>query len=555
MIKKKILLFLSLIFSFFIIGIVSAATYCCEKTVTGAWCQNVNNASTCNPSFGKTSAFCEATSYCKLGTCINSKEGVCLSSPKGSCVANGGIWLDSKVSEVSQCNNGCCFIGNSASFTTLTRCNLLSSRAGVNVNYQAAINNEQTCLDSANPQAEGACVYTKNYEVNCLRTTKERCNNEYKKNPDYINVSFYENTLCSAQALGTKCAMSQSTKCKEDDVYFVDTCGNLANIYDASKVNDQEYWSKITEPSCSLSNPAGCGDCDYDLGTMCKEKKTGELSPTYGNYICKSLDCSLYRGKYARSNTGLATASVFPKHGESWCETDAEAGQDVNSPGVSYFKLACYNGEVTVEGCDYGGTPRGRICQENVTTKSAWCAHINLFADCYQQNNRTICEDDDIRDCRWISGSEWNSMGNYYFDSSNNSNYKLTKYTSSGNSDQEITGICVPKYRPGYTKETSSSSTMCGVASTNCEVKLKKGIFGDSKNLDNWWCDESNPKNNCSCYDDLKSSLGIKDNSDKGRSWGNTINKICVSIGDCGTQKNAVGILGYFREDVKILAA
>jgi hypothetical protein len=548
--KRSKLLGLFIVLGFFLIGIISA-TYCCERTTNGAWCQNVNNASSCNPLFGKTSAFCEATSYCKLGTCINTREGICLSSPKGPCVGNNGTWIDNKMSEVPQCTNGCCFIGGGASFTTSTRCNLLSKRAGVVVNYQSAINDEQTCLASANPEVKGACAYTQDYEVNCLITTKEKCNNEYKKNPLYSQVNFSEGYLCSAQALGTRCGMSEITRCEGDDVYFVDTCGNLANVYDASKVNDQEYWAKMQSPTCSSSNPAACGNCDYDSGTMCKQKKVGELNPTYGNYICKSLDCSTYRGKYARSTDGLATASTYPKHGESWCETDADRGQDADSPGASYFKLACYNGEVSVEGCDYGGSnPRTRICQENISMKSAWCAHTNIYGDCYKQTNSTICEDQNIRDCKWVNGEEWDKMGNYYFDENNN--YKLTKYEEENSSEDKILGVCLPKYKPGYTQQTSSSSTMCGITSTTCTVKLKKGIFGDASDLDNWWCDETEEGNNCSCYDDL-TRTPFRENDDDGRSWADTVNNMCISVGDCGTQTNAVGTLGYFKNDVKML--
>jgi len=127
------------------------------------------------------------------------------------------------------------------------------------------------------------------------------------------------------------------------------------------------------------------------------------------------------------------------------------------------------------------------ICQENITTKSAWCAHINLFGDCYKQTNQTLCEDDNIRDCKWVSGSEWDNMGNYYFNPDDS--YRLTKYEKKkDDTTQEITGICVPKYAPGYTKETSSSSTMCGIASATCSVKLVKGLLRTD-----WWCDEKDP--------------------------------------------------------------
>ena len=47
--------------------------------------------------------------------------------------------------------------------------------------------------------------------------------------------------------------MTKETTCIEgkDEVYFKDSCGNIANIYDSSKINDKGYWNKVIGNACS----------------------------------------------------------------------------------------------------------------------------------------------------------------------------------------------------------------------------------------------------------------------------------------------------------------
>ena len=62
------------------VGIAAAQeqSFCCEKTTSGAWCQNAPE-SDCDTSSGlrTTPSSCEATSFCKLGCCYDSNEGTC----------------------------------------------------------------------------------------------------------------------------------------------------------------------------------------------------------------------------------------------------------------------------------------------------------------------------------------------------------------------------------------------------------------------------------------------------------------------------------------------
>lgn len=506
--KKRYLILSILILGIFLLEIVSAATYCCEKTKQGAWCQNVNSESLCDGNFGKIPASCDATSYCKMGTCINGQEGTCMPSAQAVCEQNYGFWSESSKDELPQCQLGCCLIGDQAAFVTQVSCNRMSGLYGLQVNWQSNVNNEMDCLASANPRAKGACVYTKNYVKTCGLTTKKDCQT-IAKNPVYSEVSFHEDYLCSAQELGANCAKTTQTQCDDkDDVRFVDTCGNLANIYDSSKINNENYWTKIQDPTCGDSagnkNSASCGDCDYLSGSMCKKKAIGDS--VNGNYICKDLDCKDYSGQGFDSTN-------YPKHGETWCATDSTTNSD--APGSTYFKLACYNGEVTKEECD---STRQKICAEVVVDeatgfKTANC-RVNLWQGCTSKNNSVDCWDMNTGDCEWI---EWNA---YYF-----SENGLKNDTGSS-----ITGVCVPRYPPGFERDEDENvigGDMCGMATSFCYVKYEKWwLEGEDK----WKCTE-----NCSCLED---------------EWQTGLNAICTQLGDCGNKANYQGVFGYQYTDV-----
>ncbi len=551
--KTRKNLVLSLILLTFLVGIVSA-TFCCEKTaLTGARCQNVNEQASCNSAFQVESAFCEVTSFCKLGTCIDGEDGLCGTSAKSPCETDGGTWVDAKRTDVADCANGCCYIGSGASFTTQAGCNAQSRVAGVTVNYKASINDEQTCLASASPQARGACSYNIGGEKNCSMTTKEVCNTQYKGNTIYSSVSFAEGMLCSAPSLNTKCEWSNQTTCVERDVYFMDTCGNIANIYDATKIGDLDYWTYINNTWCT-GDVSQCGKCSYTGGTVCKEKeKLDSVKPLYGDYMCKSINCDSYRGLY--KNGQNATATNSPKHGESWCVTDNIAGAAKDSPGTSSFRLICEMGEVTKELCSNAlpEDPRARVCYEDETIKSATCAHTNLWQDCTVQTNKTLCEDNSTRDCKWVTGNEWAAMGNYYF---MDGGYGVIKYlpedetpitpdengtvnVSLIDSKIERTGICLPEYKPVL---KDSLVSKCETVTASCLVRLSKPLVRDGgkdhNDLSIWHC-EKGDLHNCSCWNDP-----ITGKADYGVSWGKEINNLCAAIGDCGLQRNVVNVFG-----------
>jgi hypothetical protein len=524
MVNKKI--FLLLVLSIILIGIVAAedgVSYCCEKTNEGAWCQNApeeecDRGDNCGFNEDGSPAkcrlvptSCEATSYCKLGVCINSREGTCLkNTPQKVCEKNGGLWDDRDKEEIPQCQLGCCLIGDQSAFTTLTRCKQLSSIYGLEINYKTDIQNEVQCITSARPKVKGACVFNKEFEKTCELLTKSECNAKEE-------TDFYEGYLCSATTLETNCGPRGGTTCVEgkDEVYFLDTCGNLANVYDADRKNEEIYWTYLAGyEGIEVCNPASsrCGNCDYYLGSTC-----GLVG---GKHICKDLNCEYKGDDYL--------------HGETWCaeSTDDEMS---NSPGGKHFRLLCYNGEVLVEPC---AEFRQEVCiQSSIGDfKTAGC-RANMWQDCSSQKNKKDCRNEDRRDCRWISTEE---------------------------------GKCVPKYSPGFNfwEEETEADTVCATADQVCHVDYYAGVAegalitlvsgvppgwkvsGDSSCLKDCESTCTDPFHICekACRAKCPSKC-VDENGKMKDSWKKEMNEYCISLGDCGVKVNYIGEKGYNDED------
>src|SRR5439155_366868 len=117
-------------------------------------------------------------------------------------------------------------------------------------------------------------------------------NCRFVSNNECTNGSFYQGILCSNPDLGTNCKSSTQTKCNNGNVYFIDSCGNLANVYDSSKVNDSDYWKTASQENCTVdsSNPDSirkCGSCSSAQNLECSQANKSQT--IYGNYFCKSL--------------------------------------------------------------------------------------------------------------------------------------------------------------------------------------------------------------------------------------------------------------------------
>lgn len=469
------------------------ATVCCEKTNTGLFCQDVP-ASECAGDARQIPTSCSSTSFCKQGFCYDSIEGTCAdNTPQLVCNENGGTWSEN---EPAQCNLGCCVLGDQAAFVTLVRCKRLSGFLGLKTNYDRGITDEVQCVLSVQNQEKGACVFEFEFEKTCKFTTRGECDAGLGgDNVAGITGEFFEDKLCSDEELGTNCGPTKQTTCLagKDEVYFVDSCGNPGNIYDASKVNDKSYWSNVIEksrscnPNSENANSRSCGNCNYLLGSFCREGG----SATYGDFVCADLNCkSTSNGKSYR-------------HGESWCVYDDEGktGEGKNAVGSRFYKHICINGEEVLEQC---AEFRQEECLEDKVETSlgdfsqAAC-RVNRWQDCTAQSDKLDCENSDKRECVW-------EAGRFYVGFTNR---------SSG-------GVCLPKNPPGLQFwQGQETKSICEQGNSACVVTFEKKLIRGEDCVDN--CDCLTPE------------------------WEKQHAELCSAIGDCGPNVNWIGDVG-FRE-------
>jgi len=519
---------------------------CCERLKNdGAWCQNAL-ASECatgvNPftqtNYKKVPTSCESTSYCKLGTCVNSLQGTCMpNTPQIVCNKEGGVWKGAKIEDLPECQLGCCLMGNQVAFVTQTECKKLTSEAGLIINYRSDIKTELECIASATSDEIGACVFERDYQKTCLMISQTECNKikTTTNTAEQKTVEFHKGYLCSASQLETNCGPRGGTSCIDEQVYFMDTCGNAANIYDSSKLNDNNYWTSIQEPSCDdengNKNSQTCGACDYFSGSICKSyDRAINVKPTYGNSLCVSLDCTYNGQKYL--------------HGETWCADNSKTGlKGKNLPGSRYFRMMCYNGEVSVEPCSEF---KNEICIENeVNSFSAADCVPNRWQDCINQSLKEDCEDVYARDCKWIGGY---------------SLLKDAKGNDLGKDENNVSGSCVPKYSPGFDFWLGEGygPELCNMGSSVCVVQYEIGILGSRKKLEQKDWDDRISKCVANCY----CIPGYKDGAAKNKyennkpdsdpvsydAWINRMNNVCTSLGDCGNKNNYLGFTGDVKD-------
>src|SRR3989338_3759785 len=480
-------------------------TVCCEETKSGAFCQNVPSTE-CNSDSRQVPTNCESTSYCRAGTCYDSSEGTCLdSTPQLVCNNNGGVWSQASP---PQCSLGCCVLGDQAAFVSLVRCKRLSSFLGLEANYDKSVTNEVACIEKVQQQERGACVFEFEFERTCKFGTRAECNTQTGGNATVVGGTFYAGKLCSAEELGTICGPSTKTTCVDgkDGVYFVDTCGNPANIYDASKANEPLYWSDVKSsgescnPSVSNALSSSCGNCDYLQGSICRGKKQAGGNPTYGDFICANLNC-----KNTQNGEDY-------KHGESWCVyNDAGGfGKSDNTVGSRFYKHICINGEETLEQCE---DFRAEECiSDTVNDFSQAACKVNRWQDCLNQNTKLDCDNQDVRDCVWKEGVFLSSS------------QKVNVTTG-----EEITGTCFAENSPGFNFWSDTETTnLCALASETCVVKFEKGLFDKS---------DKAVGGNKECWDDETKKVS--------EGWIRKKVAVCENLGDCGPSTNWIGQQGY----------
>ncbi len=461
---------------------------CCEKTTNDLYCQNVP-ASQCDPDSSQVPTSCESTSFCKPAYCYNSFDGTCSSNtPKTTCEGNGGTWSEEFP---AQCELGCCALGDQAAFTTLTKCKKLAASFGIEANYKTNIESELECGLYVVRQQRGACVFEEDFERTCKFTTREDCSSVPGR-------EFFADKLCSDNELATNCGPTTRAECLpgKEEIYFIDSCGNPANIYDKNRINDADYWNNLYDKSesCNPSSPnvgsGNCGNCNYLQGSICREGTTKSE--------CVSLKCT--------GNADELGGVTERKHGESWCSTE-----NIEGVGGRYFRQICNNGEVIQEAC--ADFKQEECIQDNVElaggiefTQAA--CRVNRWRDCLEQTEIEDCENTNLRDCRWMD-DQWTNPGSTTIDG------KIIKYDG---------GFCLPSNPPGleFWNGEGEAAAICGAGTIDCIVTFEEDLFGGRQKC----------VGNCQCLTP---------------EWEKQRGEVCLSLGDCGPTTNYLGKEGYER--------
>jgi len=528
-----------------------AYNVCCEKTINGAWCQNTLKEN-CDTNFRSTPTSCKATFFCRPGICFDSSEGLCMdNTPQKVCNDANGTWMDDSVESVPQCNLGCCVLGTQASFVTLTRCKKLSGFYGLETDFRTNIGDELSCIAIVASQDKGACVFESDYQRTCKFTTRGECLNVRGSENITSSGEFFKDYLCSAEELATNCRVTTQTMCVagKDAIYFKDSCGNPANIYDASKKDDKSYWQRTIDKSesCGAGNLNGnagsksCGNCDYFRGSICAK---GDAN--YGDYACTDLNC------YNTQNGNDY------KNGESWCEYQSETGEGKDTVGSRQFRHVCINGEETVEPCaDF----RNEVCYEGDldTEKGIFreaACRVNRWQDCIDQDTEEKCLNIDKRDCYWSQGSMFTGLikqeasatrtSGQTFSGGNTPVFSggvtgqaiapitgkgiLSGILGGGDNKEEQTeasgvqlggGACLPNIPPGLKFwNDGDASSVCSLGNSVCVVEYEKGLLEKAKCVEN-----------CECLEE---------------GYAKSMNKVCTSLGDCGAYVN---VMNKFTDD------
>lgn len=468
---------------------------CCLETVQGAICQEIPIAQSdlCKDSLIGTG--CTVVDQCKLGCCYSADTGTCATrAPKDKCISNGGNWSSDASCNIPQCQLGCCVMGDQVSLTNSRECTLLSNKFNFEKSF-IQVSPGEGCDKYVGLEKRGACLTDSgdySGENKCTFTTKKNCRGDFKE--DY---------LCTSEELKTICQKSKKTTCVDgkDQVYFLDTCGNVANVYDASKVNDQSYWEKVITPedSCSPENPS-CGNCNYGLGSICVEHEPGEtIRPTYGDYTCKSLHCG------------------ERKHGESWCIYDYSPLSGISPVGSRHFIAKCFEGDISIEGCaDFGQ----EICAQSTDTSfgfteakcfmNDWRACLNANdADSYS-NVKTKCEEspqcimfNDLYGEDKLKRNDGEFLVGFDPDKLNSEQGAIGDF---GEELNEMISHCVPRFTPGFQFWASSVNPLSGANTSSVSTTS----YGGSKAETDAICSIGS----FSCISNLKRECAMSDSGD-----------------------------------------
>ena len=389
-------------------------------------------------------------------------EESCSPMDTSVCSSQGGQVLDTPTcTGVLQCNTGCCvsnsaceagrtktwcdsqegrFYSNSADCSAITSCEvgscILNNEcfSGVSKNYCESQGSAAVFLFGV--QDEASCSALLRGEQGCCtlpsgqtaRTTSVEC------------TGSWDSGLCSSVS---DCSPRDHKECVNGHAYWVDSCGNVENVYNNEREGSDDNRGILTlaestdfvgfcDPSqgevCKeISGDAQCVDVNCDVGDVFVIETN--LDENYARFLDKNnvkitapdgkgkgslLGETFYQQKGNRLfnyyEEGITSRKEETKesrlNGESWCmlwpQPDwDESRKEANpaDPGSRDYVFKCENGEIKImESC---AAYRSEICEENYDSEKGITS-----ADCVD-NKWESCARSDQDDCSSKGNCRW----------------------------------------------------------------------------------------------------------------------------------------------------
>ncbi len=475
---------------------------CCALADNGKSCLTTTPES-CVETFAL-GALCAQTSFCKKGCCYDVDSGIYeVGTREVDCPTE---WVDDPNCNMPGARKGCCVLDYGTNpYETYKQCevrvNSFAQGDGV-VDWRGNLDPGQCMILSA-IQKEGACVLDNG---ECEFGTEASCYG--------YDGEFNEGYLCTSPLLNTSCEMTEHTTCVDgkDGVYFLDSCGNVANIYDSARVDDPVYWDLVaaSEDICGDDDVEGgnadspsCGNCNRFLGGICGSADGDNFDVDVGEFYCKDTSC-------------MVDGEVYG-NGESWCVYDGVIGNGDDVVGSRHWKYVCSQGTTQVEPCaDY----RNQICiQSNTFEVNSIGNGSNGAGGTDVEFRNANCVANNWREC-----VDLNSHEDGLEMCEDTLNCRVEKVDIA---DKFKFDVCLPRYPGGFslkdTRYMETAEQICGMADQTCTVVYKETMLGGCEIVANEDC--------------------LHEGFARG------MNDFCRGLGDCG---GAVNIEGVYSENYKI---
>ncbi len=453
-----------------------------------------------------------------------------------------------------------------------------SSSEGVDTYCCEKTKNGMSCIDGSVSEcdtnfsiAPASCESTSFCQIGCCSSNVDGiCNKRSPKGTcTSKNGTFYPDPSCNVQVCKEGCCLignearwltektckfegnSQNKDIPTDWKYDENTDSELKCLFSVRK-NDESacLYKSGDEQKCIYTTLYDCiartgSESNYAhnqtfcsdpvLNTTCKAKDhKGCLSgkedvywfDSCGNHEDVAKDCTFSQGNYCGKvgndyeckDVNCMVDGVKRLNGESWCEYDGAIGVDESksmkdqygrdAAGSRQIKHICYMGTERIEPCaDY----RNEICvQEDSTTKdgnsfSQANCRTNNWRQCMEINTKKQNVDDMQKECKKNPDcfvKEIDMAGSFHF------------------------FVCLPSYPPGFKLDDnytlvngmeipSSSQAICSTATQKCTETWVCSLFG------------------CMCVDNCKCHTSY---------FTEKMNEFCVSLGDCGSYINYIGV-------------